>query len=137
MKTKNPDNKPLLLLSSHLIVYEISFALIVIYYIQQGATWFKISFAAICMAELTAIIKTLSLYGKWNKATNEIKKATGINLLVNLSAVALYLFCLLVLANQLKMPGPPLMLISLTALPPIITFVLFLYSDTSQQDTNE
>jgi hypothetical protein len=131
MEKSDPKKTSLILITSPLIIYEITFTLFVIYYIQQGTAWFKISCLAIAVSVLTSCVKIFAGYKKWNASSGDHKKILTISLLVNLFFFALYLFCLLVQADQWKIPvSPPLIVIPLLSVPPLISFAAFLYSDT-------
>jgi hypothetical protein len=129
---EKPDRKnvPLIIITSPLIVYEIAFGIFVIYYIQQGSTWFKVSSLAIAVAATTTFVKILIGYRKWNSSVNDKKKHILI-LVVSFLFFALYLFCLLVQLNQGRVKiAPPLFLIPLLAVPPFVSFAMLLYADT-------
>ena len=136
MEKPNRKNVPLFLITSPLIVYEITFTIFVIYYIQQGSTWFKISSGAIIVAAITAFVKILIGYRKWN-AEGDNKKKYILILVVNFLFFVLYLFCLLVQLSQGRVQGtPPLFFIPLLAIPPFVSFAMFLYADTRHSATS-
>jgi 1,4-dihydroxy-2-naphthoate octaprenyltransferase len=127
-----PDRKkvPPIIIASPLIVYEIAFALFVIYYIQQGALWYNISSLSVAVAAITALVIVLIDFRRWSSSAGTNKKHFRF-LLFNLLFFALYLFCLLVLLNQVNARvSPPLFLIPLLAVPPFISFAAFLYDDS-------
>ena len=130
MEKSDRKNTSLVILTGPLIIYEITFAIFVIYYIQEGITWFKISFLSISISVLIAFFKILSDYRQWN-TSGDNKKAYTISQFANLLYFSLYLFCLLVQADQWKVPfSPHLIIIPSLAIPPLIAFIEFLYSDT-------
>ena len=127
---ENPGNKNIAFsaATATLIIYEITFTLFVIYYVQGGLTWFRISFMSIAISVFIAFIKTFRDYRQWNASSAPNKKT--ISLLADFLFFALYLFCLLVQADQWKAPFlPNLIIIPFLAIPPLAAFIEFLYSD--------
>jgi uncharacterized membrane protein len=134
MENTSPKGKSSIFLATHLLIYQITFALFVIYYIQQGMLWFKISWIAIVVSALTAFARIISGY-KLNRLTGDNKKIFIISLLGNFLFFALYIFCMLVQKNQWKVLGsPPLVVIPLLAVPLLIAFASFLYTDAREPD---
>jgi hypothetical protein len=129
MENKSPKGKSRIFLATHLLIYQITFALFVIYYIQQGMLWFKISWLAIFVSALTAFTRIISGY-KSGRLPGVKKKMYSISLAVNFIFFALYIFCLLVQLDQWRVPAlPPLIVIPLLSVPLLISFASFLYTD--------
>jgi hypothetical protein len=129
MVKSDRKNVPLILITRPLIVYEITFALFVIYYIQQGTTWFTISSGAILLAAITALVNILIGYRKLNVAWNN--KKYFIILAVNFLFFALYLFCFLVQVNKGRVQVlPHFFFIPLLFIPPFVFFIMFLFAES-------
>jgi hypothetical protein len=131
MERRGSDKASFILRTGPLIIYEITFTLFVIYYVQGGMIWFKISFLSIVISALVSFIKIFLSYRQWNLLPGKNKK-TGIpGLFSDFLFFALYLFCLLVQMDQWKMPFTPhFIIIPFLAAPPLIAFAFFLYTDS-------
>lgn len=131
MERAETKNTRLVFRIAPLVMYEITFSFFVIYYIQGGMTWFKISFVSIAVSFITSVAKIFSAYGQWNEPAGGNKKINTIGLFSNFFFLALYLFCLLVQADQWSGPlAPRIIVIPFLAAPPLIAFAMFLYSDS-------
>src|ERR1700740_3559179 len=128
MQRAEPKNTRLIFRLAPLIVYEISFSFFVIYYIQGGMIWFKISFIAIAVSFITSVVNILSGYVQSNEPVAGNKRIDTIGLFFNFFFLALYLFCLLVQVDQWGGPlSPRLIVIPFLSAPPLIAFAMFLY----------
>jgi uncharacterized membrane protein len=130
MENNSPKGRSPVFHATQLIIYPITFALFVIYYIQQGMFWFKLSWLAIVVSAITAFIKILLSYKKRGVLPRGKQKANTLGIVLNFLFFAIYIFCLLVQIDQWNVPAsPPLVVIPLLAIPLLISFALFLYAD--------
>lgn len=138
MERSDSKKASLILRTGPLIIYEITFALFVIYYIKGRIIWFKISFLAIVISGLTSLIKIFFSYYQWNISAGENKKADTLSLFFNFLFFALYLFCLLVQGDQWKMAfSPHLIIIPSLAAPPLIAFAFYFFSDSENHPDSQ
>lgn len=136
MEIQDGKKASLIIRAGPLIIYEITFTLFVIYYIRDEIIWFKLSFFSIVLSFLTSFGKILFSYRDLSESN---KKINELSYFLNFIFFAVYLFCLLVQTDQSKLAfAPHLILIPFLAIPPLIAFVLFLYSDSgNHQDISK
>ena len=132
---KRSHHSPFRLFTFPLVVYEITFALFVIYYIQPGSLWLSISLISIAVSVLIIFLRIISTYSKWSGVQGPHKKIFLVNLYINFLFFALYLFCFLAHLDQRKeADSPSLVFICLLAAPPLTMYALYLYFDAKQPD---
>ena len=119
-----------------LVVYEITFALFVIYYSRQDASSFRITYLAMCIAFITSFIRIVSCYRKWGNAYATDRKLYFVSLLSCFTSFIVYLFSLFIQTHQWNEPAvPSLLVLVLLSIPPLLEFIIFLVAGTPVKKT--
>ncbi|MET0393353.1 MAG: hypothetical protein ABW019_09440, partial [Chitinophagaceae bacterium] len=114
-----------------LVLYEITFALFVVYYSRQDASSFRITYLAMCIAFITSFIRIVSCYRKWGNAYATDRKVYFASLLSYFTSFIVYLFSLFIQTHQWnELATPSLLVLILLGIPPLLEFIIFLVAGT-------
>jgi hypothetical protein len=117
-----------------LVVYEITFALYIVFHSQQDRYWFKIAYISMGISFIIALVKTFACYKKWHQVFSLDRKAYLSCLSFYFVSLLAYLICIFHQADQWYVPAsPPVFIFVLLSIPPVIEFIIFLSLDLQRK----
>lgn len=134
MNSANHNHSSLIDFILPLVIYEITFALFVVFNAQQDRYWFKIAYISMGISFITALVKAFACYKKWHRVFTINKNAFLTCLVFYFISLVAYLVCIFQQAGQWYVPAsPPAFIFILLSVPPVIEFVIYLSLDLERK----